>query len=47
MLSTATSMAVVAAMTTLSGIARLNLGPSLGVLVPAAEAGTCTATVNG
>jgi O-antigen/teichoic acid export membrane protein len=32
----ATNMAVIAAMTTLSGIAQLNLGPSLGVLVPRA-----------
>jgi O-antigen/teichoic acid export membrane protein len=32
----ATNMAVIAAMTTLSGISQLNLGPSLGVLVPRA-----------
>jgi O-antigen/teichoic acid export membrane protein len=35
----ATNMAVVAAMTTLSGLAQLNLGPSLAVLVPRAGAG--------
>ena len=33
-----TNMAVIAAMTTLSGISQLNLGPSLGVLVPRAGA---------
>lgn len=32
-----TNMAVIAAMTTLSGISQLNLGPSLGVLVPRAR----------
>ena len=32
----ATNMAVIAAMTTLSGVSQLNLGPSLGVLVPRA-----------
>lgn len=32
----ATNMALVAAMTTLSGLSQLNLGPSLGVLVPRA-----------
>jgi O-antigen/teichoic acid export membrane protein len=33
-----TNMAVIAAMTTMSGITQLNLGPSLGVLVPRAGA---------
>lgn len=30
----ATNMAIIAAMTTLSGVSQLNLGPSLGVLIP-------------
>jgi len=33
----ATNMAVIAAMTTLSGLAQLNLGPSLGVFLPRAR----------